>query len=43
MLDKLRAELNECIDLYGNLHPSTIAKSQELDVEIVKAMKEGLN
>ena len=40
-MDKLKQELNSLIDQYGTLDPRTVAKSQELDVEIVKEMKRG--
>lgn len=40
MIEKLRMEMHECIEQYGPLDPRTVAKSQELDIEIVKAMKE---
>jgi hypothetical protein len=38
-LEELRTELEQYIELYGREDPRTVAKSQELDVEIVKAMK----
>jgi hypothetical protein len=38
-MDKLKKELYEHIDKYGLQDPRTVAKSQELDVEIVKAMR----
>jgi hypothetical protein len=37
-MDKLKEELYQHIELYGLLDPRTVSKSQELDVEIVKAM-----
>lgn len=39
MVDKLRDELELFIDLYGRLDPRTVAKSQELDLEIVREMR----
>jgi hypothetical protein len=39
MLDKLKQELYEYIELYGIQDPRTISKSQELDLEVVKVMK----
>jgi hypothetical protein len=41
ILDQLRKELEECIDRFGFLDPKTIAKSQELDIEIVRVMNKG--
>ena len=40
IMDKLKQELNELIDQYGALDSRVLAKSQELDIEIVKEMKE---
>jgi hypothetical protein len=40
MMDKLKQELNALIDQYGTLDPKVLAKSQELDVIIVKEMKQ---
>jgi hypothetical protein len=41
-MEKLKEELYLHIELYGLQDPRTVAKSQELDIEIVKAMrKEG--
>jgi hypothetical protein len=37
-MDKLKEELYQHIELYGLQDPRTVAKSQELDVEIVKVM-----
>ena len=41
-MDKLKQELNSLIDQYGTLDSRTIAKSQELDVEIVREMKKSV-
>lgn len=41
ILEKLRQELEACIDEYGTLDARTVAKSQELDVEVAKAMRKG--
>jgi len=37
-LEELKKELNEYIEKYGLQDPRTLAKSQELDIEIVKIM-----
>lgn len=39
MLEQLRKELHEYIDFYGPIDPRTVAKSQELDVEVAAAMR----
>ena len=39
-MDKLKQELNALINQYGTLDSRVLAKSQELDIEIVKEMKE---
>jgi len=42
MMDKLKQELNALINQFGTLDSRTIAKSQELDVEIVREMKKSV-
>jgi hypothetical protein len=39
VLERLRKELHEYIEVYGPLDQRTVDKSQELDIEIVKAMR----
>ena len=41
MMDKLKQELNSLIDQFGTADKRVLAKSQELDLEIVKEMKRG--
>ena len=41
-MDKLKQELNALINQFGTLDSRTIAKSQELDVEIVREMKKSV-
>jgi hypothetical protein len=38
-MDKLKAELNDLINQFGTADERVLAKSQELDIEIVREMK----
>lgn len=40
MIDNLKTELNQCIDLYGLSDERTISKSQEFDKLIVEEQKD---